>query len=129
MADAVRPAVREAKAKVRSLPVYGHSGHTGLRRKVARGVRVTSRLGDARRGSAIRVVTTMPQNNEAIIPRGLDHINGWRHPVFGNREVWVRQRAVRPGWFTSTLADAREPIAERLERVLEEARDTIARAG
>jgi hypothetical protein len=50
----------------------------------------------------------------------------WRHPVFGNRNVWVRQRS-RAGWFDDAanlnaravrqdMAAVLERLARRLER-------------
>jgi hypothetical protein len=128
MKNTVQPFVAEAKNKVRSLPVLGHAGHTGLRRRVARGVRLTAGTG-RRDGAYLRVITSVADSKEAAIPRGLDSARGWRHPVFGNRDEWVTQHALRPGWFTETFQNARRPIVEGLENVLEDARDTVARAG
>jgi hypothetical protein len=71
----------------------------------------------------------MPESDEAIIPRGLDRAAGWRHPVFGNMNVWVTQTASRPGWFTDTFADGRRPIQEGLTDELEGSAHRIAAAG
>ncbi|MFT2016292.1 hypothetical protein ACMA1D_10680 [Streptomyces sp. 796.1] len=127
MRDAVKPFVRQAQQKVRTLPVAGNAGHTGLRRKVARGVRATAAVG-GRRGSYMRIVTSMPEENQVMIPRGLDGERGWRHPVFGNRNEWVTQRPIQPGWFVETLSEAREPMTTALLGVLQRARDTVAAA-
>lgn len=128
MRDAVKPSVAEAKEKVRTMPVAGHSGTTGLRREVARGVKIQAGL-SGRRGAHLRVVTAMTRPDAEIIPRGLDRAAGWRHPVFGNRDNWVVQRPQRPGWFLETLSDARDPIEMALTHVLEKARDRVASAG
>jgi hypothetical protein len=74
-------------------------------------------------------MTSMPSNDEAIIPRGLDRVSGWRHPVFGNRSVWVRQTASKPGWFTDTLGDGRFDIQEGLTDELETSAHNIGAAG
>jgi len=124
--DGVQPLVREAKAKVLGLPVQGHAGSTGLRRRVARGVGV--KAGVSRSGS-FRVTTSMANPDEVAIPRGLDSPRGWRHPVFGNRDNWVTQRALEPGWFTETMVSGRDDIEQSLTDALEWARDTIASAG
>jgi hypothetical protein len=36
-----------------------------------------------------------------------------RHPVYGNREVWVIQK-VRPAWFTDALAAQAEPVQREM---------------
>lgn len=71
----------------------------------------------------------MADPDEAIIPRGLDRPQGWRHPVFGNKDVWVTQRPLRPGWFTETFANGHDEIENALTDALEWARDTVAAAG
>lgn len=40
----------------------------------------------------------------------------WRHPVFGNRDVWVEQRPGNRGWFTDTLNAKRPAIRKAIER-------------
>lgn len=125
MRDAVKPYVQRVKAEVRALPTPANAGRTGLRRRVARGVGVRASV---TRRSGLRVVTRMANPDEAVIPRGLDSgVKGWRHPVFGNRNNWVRQ----PGfsWFREPLADSRPSIERALTEVLEDARDFVARAG
>jgi hypothetical protein len=112
---------QRAKQRVARLPVRGHAGHTGLRERVAAGVRVTGSLG------FYRITTSMPSGQE-IIPRGLDRAIGWTHPVFGH-DVEVRQRPFRSGWFLDTFQGAQEEMASHLEDDLEDAADFIAAAG
>lgn len=121
---AVKPLVAEAKRRVRSMPVSGRSGHTGLRRRVARGVRVLASTGATAR---LRVITVMEDQDEAIIPRGLDRHEGWRHPVFGRGSVW--QTHAPGSWFTDTFQDGHDEIERGLHDVLEDAANKIARAG
>lgn len=113
----------KAKRRVRRLPVRGGAGRTGLRRRVAAGVQVLHTPGGA------RVVTSMPERDESIIPRGLDRAQGWRHPVFGNRSVWVRQRPMRSGWFSDTMADGQDEYQDDLEDMLQDSVDYIASRG
>lgn len=120
---AVKPAVQEARGRVRALPVQGH-GHSGLRRRVARGVRIQAAVG---RAPALRVVTFMDQPDEVNLPRYLDSAAGWRHPVFGNRHEWVRQ-TTGGGWFRETMVEHRPQIERDLQRVLDDAAETIAAA-
>lgn len=113
----------KARRRVRRVPVVGRSGHTGLRRRVAAGVRVVNVPNGA------RVITSMPERDEAIIPRGLDSPRGWRHPVFGNKSVWVRQRPLRSGWFSGTMEDGHDEFRDDLEDMLEDSVDYIASRG
>ncbi|WP_051819252.1 hypothetical protein [Streptomyces sp. NRRL S-920] len=124
MERALRPAVADAKARVRSLPVQGTSGHTGLRRRVARGVRIQARTG---KSPILRVTTSMAERDEQNLPGYLDRPQGWRHPVFGNRHEWVTQHT-GGSWFREPLADHRQEIAQSLRQVLDDAAETIAAA-
>lgn len=121
MQDAVEPYVSRARAKVLAMPVKG-TGHTGLRARVARGVRMVAT------GPVVKVISTMTFRNQLSIPPGLN-FDGWRHPVFGNRNVWVNQGTTVPGWFTETLAGSRDDIENSLEDVIESSADRIAAAG
>ena len=112
----------KARTRVRRMPVRGRSGHTGLRRRVAQSVRVI----DVPRG--VRITTVMAQRDEDIIPRGMNRPSGWRHPVFGQRAVWVRQRPMRAGWFSDSM-DRDHEIAVALDDTLEDSADRIARRG
>lgn len=125
MKNSVKPLVRQAQAKVRVMPVFGGpSRHTGLRRKVARGVRVQAGVGAV---PYLRIVTAMAKTDESVIPRGLDDPHGWHHPTFGHAPDQVQRS---PGhWFVETFAHGRHDIEDGLHRVLEEAAQTIARAG
>ncbi len=125
MRQAIQPAVARAKEKVRSLPVSGQAGTTGLRRRVAAGTRIQASTG---RNARLRVITSMADPDEAVIPRGLDSAAGWRHPVFGNQDVWVTQRPQRTGWFTETLADGRDEVQRGLEDALEWAAEFVDRS-
>lgn len=126
MKNTVKPLARQAQEKVRTMQVFGGpSRHTGLRRKVARGVRVQAGVG---RNPYLRIVTAMPNSNEAVIPRGLDDpVQGWHHPVFGHPPDIVQRASGH--WFVETFAHGRDDIRDGLHHVLEDAAQTIARAG
>lgn len=98
-------------------------GHSGLRRRVAAGVQIIQIE------NGVRIITSMPEEDEAIIPRGLDGIRGWRHPVFGNRNRWVRQHQGADSWFLETMRRGHEPLRNRLIRNINEAAEDIADAG
>lgn len=111
-----------ARKKVLAQPTPQNAGHTGMRAEIARGVRVR-RVAPG----TIRLTTQMSESDEAMLPRGTDMPRkGWRHPVFGNRDVWVRQHGPY-SWFIDTMQDGEDNIRERLELVLERAAERIDR--
>jgi hypothetical protein len=60
-----------------------------------------------------------------IMAKGMDRrseTGRLRHPVFGNREVWVTQQ-IKPHWFTERMRER----APQVRRELVEAMDRIAR--
>lgn len=111
-----------ARGRVLGLPTPSNAGHTGLRKKVAAGVEVIDR-GEG----GVRVTTTMPKPSEGIIPRGLDRIKGWRHPLFGSKDHWFSN----PGydWFLSTFSHDADGFEKELDKVLEKAAHDVADAG
>lgn len=127
MKDVADGLVNTAQSRDESVSIAGgpHTGHTGLRARVAAGVGVRAGIG---RNPYLRVYTQMANPNEAGIPRGLDSSSGWRHPVFGNKEVWVRQMPTNPGWFTDTFSDGKGQFQDAIEKVLEHAAEFIDRA-
>jgi hypothetical protein len=116
--------VEEAQSKVRKVQFFGGpAGHTGLRRRIARGVRAVHR------GGTSSVSTHMQQRDERNLPYYVDRPKGWRHPFFGDRSQWYSQKSQKPGWFTSTFQDADERLADELMDVLEGAVRRIDDAG
>lgn len=108
----------EAKAKVRALPAPG-SKHTGLRERVAQGVKVEDGgVGD------VTIEATMNEPDEAIIPLGLDRPEGWRHPLYGNKRHWFSN----PGysWFRETFENASKDFEDKLTNTLERTAQEIA---
>lgn len=115
-----RPAAdiaKQAKANVRALPSRGRS--SGLRRRVARTVRVTARSSGAGVGVRIWADPKRMPGGQGNLPRHLD-TGRWRHPVFGDRDTWVTQ-TVPPGWFGRAARDkgddARREVLDAMRRV------------
>lgn len=131
VAALVDPWAVKAEADVASMPIKGTGRQSGLRREVASGVH------KAVTGTAdkfdVAVTAVMPhgsgEENEAIIPKGMDRASGWKHPVFGNRSVWVTQTPLRPGWFSDAFDNKRDDVQRDIQSKLDEARDRIAGSG
>jgi hypothetical protein len=120
--EAAAPVVADIRRAALALPAHG-TKHTGLRARLAAGVQVeTSGLG------RIRFNATMDDPQEAELPRGEDSgIAGWRHPVYGNSNVWVHQ--IGGHWFRSVISDHREEFDRKIQDAIEQAANQIARAG
>ncbi|MGH3439669.1 MAG: hypothetical protein ACRDRN_24845 [Sciscionella sp.] len=70
----------------------------GLRESTAR----ATRLQVTARGVKIITDSNKLPESQRSLPRHMDSPKGWRHPVFGNRHVWVLQKA--GPWFASTIS-------------------------
>lgn len=111
-----------ARASALAEPSRG-VGHTGLRRDVSKGVRIIEMAS----AIGVRIITSVPEADEAIIPRGMDTVRGWRHPVFGHRNRWVTQTSGTDSWFMESMQRGAEPLEDRLTRNLEIAAEQVAR--
>lgn len=75
---------------------------TGLRDSVARSLRLVTKTGSRLPRVRIEVDASKMPEDQRTLPKHLDAVKGWRHPVFGKREdPWVQQYG-RP-WFSVTI--------------------------
>lgn len=119
--DAAGPIIAKVRREAMALPARG-AKHTGLRGRLAAGVRVQPGA------QSVRIVATAVDPTETALPRGMDNgPRGWRHPVYGNREVWVQQRG--GSWFREPISEEGDTVERELTDVLEEMAQTIANAG
>lgn len=113
---AAKPLIADSRseAKVR-LPSSG-----GLAARVARAPqRVQVRTGAKTAG--VRIVVSEPGG----AARGAN-AGAIRHPVFGNRDVWVSQK-VRPGWFDDPMNAGAPVVRGHIEDVMENVAEQIVR--
>ena len=119
--EAAGPIIAKVQREAMELPARG-AKHTGLRGRLAAGVRLQVNP------SSIRIAATAVDPTETALPRGMDNgPKGWRHPVYGNRDVWVQQRG--GSWFREPIADEGNSVERKLTNVLEQMADNIANAG
>lgn len=119
--EAVKPLVPELRSAIKSLPSKGHG--TGLRDKTARGVQVKVSLSGPRVGARVRVDPRLFPADAKSLPKRLEGIGRWRHPVFGT-DTWVTQ-APHP-YFYNTILPHKTRIQTQVAQVLE---DTARAAG
>ena len=113
-ADPLVKAVAEAARA--QLPKRGahNSVNSGLNEQVA-GQKVKVQVRTGARTAGVRLYTTAPDTSQTDA--------GYvRHPVFGNRKVWVRQEIPSArGWWSVTLAhgapDVQPELTAAMERV------------
>ena len=75
----------------------------GLRATVGRTLK--TKVGTGARSAKVEIrsqVKLMPPNQRKL-PRHMN-VGKWRHPVMGNRDVWVGQTVTPPGWFDRPAA-------------------------
>lgn len=99
---AAKPLVPAVRASILAIPTSGSMG-TGLRRRIARAVRLTVRTTGRSAGVSIAVDGRKMLPGEGALPAYMEGTKKpWRHPVFGG-DTWVTQtprpyfyRVVRP---------------------------------
>lgn len=73
------------------------------------------------RNPGVRITAGKPGSGARAAERGR-----LRHPVFGNRRVWVTQE-VTPGWFSEPLQKGAPAVRRDLEHALEVVAERIVR--
>lgn len=119
---AAKPLADAERAAARGLPARGQKS-SGLRDRMA--AAVTVRYSSSKRNPGVRVhipKRKMPPK-EKNLPRHTQSPQGWRHPVYGNREVWVQQ-VMAPGWWMDAArphwGNARREINAAVDRVAQQ---------
>lgn len=124
---AAEPAKRDVAQAVRSIRSGGlpHADGGSLREAVAANVKVGAILTGRSTGVKVRIPKKGMPRHFRNAPQRLDRQGGWRHPVFGDRDVWVAQTG-KPYWKTTLVAhreqykaailDAMEAMAQRIAR-------------
>lgn len=141
-----KPAVTATKAAVKTIPVTGSPGQgsaertryayarskvkdrekkqaraqrgSGLRSTIASAIKLEIKTGKTT--AAVRIVvdgSKLPPGQRTL-PAHLDSKKGWRHPVFGNREVWVAQRG-KP-WFETTIRKHLKTVQKSILAAMDE---------
>lgn len=117
--EIISPIVSDARAAATGMPSAGleHDGEP-LRSAIAR--RIVGEVRFAGKATGIRI-----RSKRKGMPRGFEHApkrmnarGGWRHPVFGNKEVWVTQVGA-PNWFDDVMRDQRPEAREKCLAAME----------
>ncbi|HEY9375170.1 hypothetical protein [Streptomyces sp.] len=108
---AATPLVPVVRASIRNIPSSRGFSPDGLRGQMVRATRVEVRTVGRDAGAAIRVDGRKMPDKRRSLPSMVEGKKRWRHPVYGNRAVWVTQtsrpyfyRVVRPAGAASRRA-------------------------
>jgi hypothetical protein len=124
MRDALRPGANEAKSQIMSMSSAGLATAPALRSSVARKIRPEVKLGGRWSGARVKAFKLKNVRGFANAPKRLNRPGGWRHPVYGNREIWVQQHGKvdwfdrafqgREGQYRAAVEAAMENMARRI---------------
>ncbi|QJT01788.1 hypothetical protein G9272_16950 [Streptomyces asoensis] len=129
MRDALRPGAAEAKSSIMSLSSAGLPTAPALRSSVARKIRPEVKLGGRWSGARVKAFKTKNVRGFPNAPKRLNRAGGWRHPVYGNREIWVQQHG-KVDWFDRAFEGREGHYKEAVEAAMENmAQRLAARAG
>lgn len=122
--DAAKPVVAEVKRKAQEAPPGGGRRSVGTRAAIARGVGV--RIGTGKRGGSVTIAASpryLPPERRAMVRAY--NAPSFRHPVFGNRDVW-RSQSGNPYFGSVILANAGK-LRAAVEAALNEAAAALGR--
>lgn len=111
MLRGLRQAARPAAAAIRESAREKLPKRGGLADLIAEQTHITVRSRTSANRAGVFVITTDP-HDIGRMNRGI-----LRHPVFGNRDVWVGQ-AITPGWWTDPLLALEPNVQREMAKVL-----------
>jgi exonuclease VII large subunit len=125
---AAKPALTAGKQAARDLPSrsvgqrrdsqgrFAKDARPRLRAEIARAMR--TKISTQRGETTLRVVVPKrPLGDRGRLPQLMNR-GTWRHPVYGNRDVWVDQRS-RAGWFDEAMRSVTPQVKKDVEWTLE----------
>jgi len=100
---AAAPFVPAVRAAIDDIPVKGTSGSTGLRKRLKKDTKLPVRTVGKNASVSIGLPGAGMPSGQRALPAAMEGTKKWRHPVFGDTDVWVQQephpyfyRTVRP---------------------------------
>ncbi|MFJ8081963.1 hypothetical protein ACIQ6Y_15265 [Streptomyces sp. NPDC096205] len=128
MREALKPGATQAKQQIMSMASAGLPTAPALRTSVARKIRPEVKLGGRWSGARVKAFKLKNVRGFANAPKRLNRAGGWRHPVYGNREVWAVQHG-KVDWFDRAFQGREGQYKAAVEAAMENmARRIAARA-
>jgi len=129
MREALKPGAAEAKSGIMSMASAGMQTAPALRSSIARKIRPEVKLGGRWSGARVKAFKTKNVRGFPNAPKRTNRAGGWRHPVFGNRDVWVQQQG-KIDWFDRAFQGREGVYKAAVEQAMEDmARRIASRAG
>lgn len=120
MRNALKPYATLAKSSIMSMRSAGLGSSPRLRSSIAKKIRPEVKLGGRWTGARVKAFKTRNVRNFPHAPKRTNRASGWRHPVFGDREVWVDQTG-KIDWFDrsfrGTGPQARQAVHDAMENL------------
>ncbi|HWU24076.1 MAG TPA: hypothetical protein VN088_21250 [Nocardioides sp.] len=120
---AARPMVPAVKQAIRAIPSKRSYSADGLRGTMSSAVKLQVKTAGKQTGVRLRVDGRKMPAHMKSLPSMVEGKKRWRHPVFGNKEVWVTQDA-RPYFYQTVnrlgpatrlnVAKAAEHVARKI---------------
>jgi len=128
MRDALKPAAALAKSGIMAMSTSGPGASPPLRSSIARKIRPEVKLGGRWSGARVKAFKTPAIRGFANAPKRTNRAKGWRHPVFGNSDIWVHQRG-RENWFDRAFEGEAEKYRQACLDAMEEMAKRLADRG
>lgn len=84
------PFVPAVRSSIMAIPVKGTKS-TGLRGRLSKAVTLRVRTSGKDAQVSILMSTARMPSGQKSLPAGMEGTKRWRHPVFGDPDVWVQQ--------------------------------------
>jgi hypothetical protein len=98
----------------------------GLRESIARCVSASvSASGPAGVNATWRTRADRMPNKQRKLPKNFNNAKGWRHPVFGDKDQWVKQ--VGMPYFDVVIKKHRDELAEKVSEAVQATADAVAK--
>lgn len=126
---AAEVAAADARRTVLQPPLHPgrHPRSRGLREQIAAGVKVSVNTASGRPGVVIKSSAAGLDSSRRRLVRAYDLQGGWRHPVFADSNVWVRQVG-RP-YFATVIERHRGEVTDAVQKAMQDAAEALIAGG
>lgn len=125
MREALKPGAARAKTGIMSMASATPHGGPALKSSIARKIRPEVRISGKFPGAKIKAFKTPAIRGFANAAKRTNRASGWRHPVYGNREMWVHQTG-KVKWFDHAFEGQRNTYEHAVKSALADMANRIA---
>jgi hypothetical protein len=123
--DAAKELRRQSVAAAKGKKTRARRGgiSTGLRERLAHSVKSRVSYTGFRMGAKVYVESTNFPGSQRKLPRHLNNPGGWRHPVYGHRDRWVKQ--VGEPYFDRPIKRHRDRVRRNVATAVNKVMETL----